>query len=75
MIYMNLDTGNHLPLGEDVIEFASKFRQQILSCHFKNVHYVCCDHGAVLTGILVKYSIIDLTKIPQKQIACWLTII
>lgn len=69
ILHINLDTGNNLPLGEDVTEFTSEFRQQILSCHFKSVHSVWHDYGAVLTSGPVKYSIIDLTKILQKQIA------
>ena len=60
---INLDTGNLLPLQEDVISFAEEFADKIVSCHFKGVRYIWRDYGAILTSCLPEESIIDLGKI------------
>jgi len=60
---INLDTGNSLPIQEDVIQFANEFSENIISCHFKGVNYVWRDYGAVLTSCKPEKSLIDLNKI------------
>ncbi|GAG43586.1 unnamed protein product, partial [marine sediment metagenome] len=37
---INLDTGNLLPLFEDVVSFADEFSDHIASCHFKALRFV-----------------------------------
>jgi sugar phosphate isomerase/epimerase len=60
---INLDTGNFLPIQEDVIQFANEFSEKIISCHFKGVNYVWQDYGAVLTSCKPATSLIDLDEI------------
>ncbi|MBN1350725.1 sugar phosphate isomerase/epimerase [candidate division KSB1 bacterium] len=66
---LNLDTGNQLPLGEDVLALAREFQSEIVSCHFKAIRYVWRDYGAVLTSCNVEDSIIDLTEILNLLLA------
>jgi sugar phosphate isomerase/epimerase len=60
---INLDTGNFLPIQEDIIQFANEFSEKIVSCHFKGVNYVWRDFGAVLTSCKPAMSLIDLDDI------------
>jgi len=67
---INLDTGNLLPLFEDVITFAEEFNDKIVSCHFKGVRFVWKDYGAVLTSCNVSDSIVNLDKILKILVSC-----
>jgi len=67
---INLDTGNFLPLFEDVILFANEFKDKIVSCHFKGVHFVWKDYGAILTSCKAEHSIIDLNRILEILASC-----
>lgn len=67
---INLDTGNLLPLFEDVVTFAEEFSHKIVSCHFKGVRFVWRDYGAILTGCKPKYSLIDLRTILKILASC-----
>jgi len=60
---INLDTGNHLPLMEDVEAFTNEFCDKIVSCHLKAVGFVWRDYGAVLTSCIPQHSLVDLTRI------------
>ncbi len=60
---INLDTGNLLPLLEDVLSFTEEFSDRIVSCHFKGVRFVWRDYGAILTSCRVQDSIVDLRGI------------
>jgi sugar phosphate isomerase/epimerase len=60
---INLDTGNHLPLFEDVIAFAREFSEKIVSCHLKGVRFVWKDYGAVLTSSKPEESLVHLSTI------------
>ena len=60
---INLDTGNHLPLFEDVIAFAREFSDRIVSCHLKGVRFVWKDYGAVLTSCKPENSLVHLSSI------------
>jgi sugar phosphate isomerase/epimerase len=60
---INLDTGNLLPLFEDVVSFAELFAGRIASCHFKALRFVWRDYGAVLTSCEPQHSLIDLRAI------------
>jgi sugar phosphate isomerase/epimerase len=60
---VNLDTGNLLPLYEDVVSFARLFSDRIASCHFKALRFVWRDYGAVLTSCMPEHSLIDLHTI------------
>jgi len=67
---INLDTGNLLPLFEDVIAFTEEFSDKIVSCHFKGVRFVWRDYGAILTSCKPQHSLIDLRKILEILAAC-----
>ena len=67
---INLDTGNHLPLQEDVEAFAAEFSEKIVSCHLKAVAYVWRGFGAVLTSCNPRRSLVDLTAILDILNAC-----
>jgi len=60
---ITLDTGNLLPVGEDAVAFAEEFAPHIVNCHFKGVHFVFRDYGAVLTTGHPEQSIVDLAAI------------
>ena len=60
---INLDTGNHLPIFEDVIAFAREFSDRIVSCHFKGARFVWKDYGAVLTSCKPEDSLVDLSDV------------
>jgi len=60
---LNLDTGNSLPLQEDVIQLARTFSEKIVSCHLKGVGFIWRDYGAILTSCQPAASIIDLREI------------
>jgi sugar phosphate isomerase/epimerase len=59
---INLDTGNHLPIFEDVIAFAREFSDRIVSCHFKGVRFVWKDYGAVLLSCKPEDSLVNLSE-------------
>jgi sugar phosphate isomerase/epimerase len=67
---INLDTGNFLPLFENVVEFAEEFKNKIISCHFKGVRFIWKDYGAVLTSCQAKQSLVDLTAILKILVSC-----
>ena len=58
-----MDTGNLLPVREDGVAFAQEFAPRIVNCHFKGVHFVLRDYGAVLTTGHPQQSIVDLAVI------------
>ena len=60
---INLDTGNFVPLQEDVVAFAREFKDKIVSCHFKAVHYIWTTQGIILTSCRVRDSLVDLRAI------------
>jgi len=62
-LWINLDTGNQLPLFEDTIAFAREFADRIASCHFKGCRFVWQDFGAVLTSCPPRASLVDLTAL------------
>ena len=67
---VNLDTGNFIPLGEDVLVFTEEFADRIISCHFKGLKYVWKDYGAVLTSCHPDESIVPLTQIMNRLSQC-----
>ena len=71
---INLDTGNFLPLFEDVIAFAEEFKDKIISCHFKGMRFTWKDYGAVLTSCKVKDSIMNLEMLLKILASCQQTI-
>jgi sugar phosphate isomerase/epimerase len=62
-LWVNLDTGNQLPLFEDTIAFAREFADRIASCHLKGCRFVWQDFGAVLTSCPPRASLVDLTAL------------
>jgi sugar phosphate isomerase/epimerase len=67
---INLDTGNHLPLLEDVVAFAREFSDKIVSCHLKGVRFVWRDYGAVLTSCKPWQSLVNLSTILNILAKC-----
>lgn len=67
---INLDTGNFLPLFEDVEVFAKEFSDKIVSCHLKGVRFVWRDYGAILTSCKPEDSLVDLTAILKILSTC-----
>ena len=63
LLAVNLDTGNLLPLHQDVLHFAERFLDHIVSCHFKGVKYVWQDDGALLTSCPAAHSIVPLDRV------------
>lgn len=67
---ITLDTGNLLPVEEDSLAFAKEFARKIVNSHFKGVHYVFRDFGAVLTSGKPEHSIVDLESILKVFASC-----
>ncbi|MEE4312601.1 MAG: TIM barrel protein [candidate division KSB1 bacterium] len=67
---INLDTGNFIPLGEDVLTFTEEFADRIISCHFKGLKYIWKDYGAVLTSCHPDESIVPLVPILNRLSEC-----
>ncbi len=67
---INLDTGNFLPLFENVVEFAKEFKDRIVSCHFKGMRFAWKDYGAILTSCKAKDSIVNLETILKILASC-----
>ena len=67
---INLDTGNFLPLFEDVITFVEEFSDKIISCHFKGSRFIWQDYGAVLTSCRSEKSLINLKKLLILLASC-----